>query len=128
MARGSSHAASCAGRYCVGSGTRCLHGPGWDGATLAYSLAQGVAYEAYDVMSGCPFGDPRLNEIASSHAMSAAQVCLRWVLQKGAIIATGTGHNMSKIGPHSEDDFGVFAPSFELTGGEMAYLDGISPH
>ena len=74
-------------------------------------------------MSGCPFHDARLGAIARAHGMSAAQVCFRWTLQRGAILATGTGHNATKAALHSKDDLGTYDPNFELTGEEMAYLE-----
>ena len=96
---------------------------------LYYLLAPSClrADEAYDVMSGCPFHDQRLNAIARAHGMSAAQVCFRWTLQRGAIIATGTGHNATKAVLHAHDDLGTYDPTFELADEEMAYLDGIRP-
>ena len=112
--------------FCFPNGM-CLHGPGHDDATIAYCQKVNVTYEAYDVMSGCPFGDARLNTIAKGHGMSAAQVCFRWVLQRGAILATGTGHNATKAALHSKDDLGTYNPGFELTHDEMAYLDSIRP-
>ncbi|EOD11929.1 hypothetical protein EMIHUDRAFT_352714 [Emiliania huxleyi CCMP1516] len=105
----------------------CLHGPGHDDATIAFCRTHNITYEAYDVMSGCPFHDARLGAIARAHGMSAAQVCFRWTLQRGAILATGTGHNATKAALHSKDDLGTYDPNFELTGEEMAYLDGIRP-
>jgi len=104
-----------------------LHGRGHDDATIAYCLANNITYEAYDVMNGCPFHDTRLGVIAAGHKMSAAHVCFRWVLQRGAIIATGTGHNLTKATTHSVDDLGSFSDSFELDDSEMAYLDSIVP-
>ena len=113
--------------FCFPKTGVCLHGPGHDDATLKYCQQHNITYEAYDVMSGCPFKDPRLNAISKGHGMSAAQVCFRWTLQKGAIIATGTGHNASKAALHSRDDLGTYNPEFELTEEEMAYLSGIHP-
>jgi diketogulonate reductase-like aldo/keto reductase len=113
--------------FCLPQTGMCLHGPAHDDATIAYCQEHNITYEAYDVMSGCPFHDARLNAIATGHGMSAAQVCFRWTLQRGAIIATGTGHNATKAVQHSADDFGSYAPGFELTEEEMAYLNGIHP-
>lgn len=36
-------------------------------------------------MRGCPFTDPKVEAIATAHGVSTAQVCLRWVLQRGAV-------------------------------------------
>lgn len=78
-------------QFCLPNG-RCLHGRGHDDEALAYCLAHGITYEAYNVMNGCPFHDPRAAKIAAARNMSVAQVCFRWVLQHGAIMATGTGN------------------------------------
>ena len=40
-------------------------------------------------MRGCPFTDATVGKIATSHNVSAAQVCVRWTLQRGAIAALG---------------------------------------
>ena len=50
-------------------------------------------------MRGCPFSDASVGAIAKGHGVSVAQVCLRWVLQRGAVMAVGTGANASKVRP-----------------------------
>jgi diketogulonate reductase-like aldo/keto reductase len=44
-------------------------------------------------MKGCDFSSPVIKGIASSHSVGVAQVCLRWVLQRGCVMAVGTGAN-----------------------------------
>jgi len=103
----------------------CLHGPGHDDETIAYALANNITYEAYDTMRGCPFHDERVGAIAASRNMSVAQVCTRWTLQRGAVIAAGTGHNASKVALDSADNLGALRPEFELADDDMHYLDNI---
>ena len=52
---------------------------------LKFCAEHGIVFEAYAAMRGCPFSDPKVQGIASTHGVSVAQVCLRWVLQKGAV-------------------------------------------
>ena len=60
-----------------------------DDDTIAYCAENGIQYESYQAMKGCPFSDPQLMQIATAHNVSAAQVCLRWVLERGCVSATG---------------------------------------
>ena len=39
---------------------------------------------------------------ASAHSVSAAQVCVRWTLQRGAIAALGTGADASKVEQYTQ--------------------------
>ena len=58
--------------------------------------------------------------IASAHNVTGAQVCLRWVLQKGAIIAAGTGSNSSTAKAYAEEDLDLFG--FELTDAACGFV------
>ena len=48
-----------------------------DDSTIAYCQKEGIVYEAFGVMRGCPFTDPKLLGIAKTHSVSAAQVSYR---------------------------------------------------
>ena len=48
-------------------------------------------------MKHCPFTDPAILKIAKAHSVSAAQVCLRWILERGCTIG-GQGHMMQQRG------------------------------
>jgi len=91
-----------------------------DDATIKYAQANGITYEAYDAMRNCPFDDPELLSMATAHNVSTAQVCLRWVLQKGAVMAVGTGANASHVGKYAAEDLDLY--SFTLTDDEMDRL------
>ena len=63
-------------------------------------------------------------KIVAAHAqqrVGPAQVCLRWVLQRGAIMAVGTGANASTVGPYAQEDLNLF--NFSLTATEMNELN-----
>lgn len=99
--------------------------PGHDDATMAYCAKTGIASESYGALKGCPWTDPRLNSIAKAHGVSTAQVCLRWVVQRGAIVAVGTGSNASAVGAYTAENLAVF--DFALGAADMQYLSGYAP-
>eukprot|EP01047_Picozoa_sp_COSAG01_P059726 COSAG01_NODE_7212_length_3303_cov_3.954432_2_plen_86_part_00 len=72
-------------------------------------------------MRGCPLADARLLAIAADHAVSAAQVCVRWALQRGAIAALGTGSNASTVGGFTRENLGVW--DFQLTRADMSTIN-----
>jgi len=89
---------------------------------LQYCAEQGIAFEAYAAMRGCPFSDPDVKSIAVAHGVGVSQVCLRWVLQKGAMMAVGLGSNTSKMDGYAKEDLDLY--SFELNDAEMSTLSG----
>ena len=52
-------------------------------------------------MRTCPFKNPKALAIAKSHNASVAQVCLRWIMQKGCIMAVGTGSNPKQVAAYA---------------------------
>jgi diketogulonate reductase-like aldo/keto reductase len=94
-----------------------------DDATIAYCLTNNIKYEAYGTMRSC-YGQPwtsGLAKIATAHSKSISQVCLRWVLQRGAIMAIGTGSNATTIDSYTKEDLDLF--SFELTDDDVKTID-----
>ena len=70
----------------------------------ASAVAVGIVYEAYGGMRSC-YGKSYtsdLQKIADAHGVSAAQVCLRWILDKGAAMAIGTGSNSTNIDKYTQ--------------------------
>ena len=49
------------------------------------------------------------------------KVCLRWILQRGAVIAAGTGHNASKAASYAAENLGALSMN-ELSAEEMTKL------
>jgi diketogulonate reductase-like aldo/keto reductase len=96
-----------------------------DDATIAYCAERGITYEAWRVLGGCPFSDARVGAIAAAHNVSVAQVCVRWTLQRGAIVAAGTGNGTSTVGEYARENLGAL--HFALSAAEMDYLNAKSP-
>ena len=69
--------------------------------------------------------DSRVQGIAQAHNRSAAQICLRWVLQRGAVVASGTGGDAAKAAQYAAEDLDTLA--FALSEDEMAQLSAVSP-
>ena len=80
-----------------------------------------IVYESYGAMKGCPFTDKKIAAIAASHKKSVAQVCLRWVLDRGAIIASGTGSEATAAAGYAKENLDIF--DFALTAEDMKYLN-----
>ena len=57
-------------------------------------------------------GDKTLNEIANAHGVTAAQVILRWNLQRGVVVIPGSGNP-----DHIRENLDIFG--FELSDSEM---------
>lgn len=87
---------------------------------LEFCAQQGIVFEAYEAMRACPFSNPQVQAIAKRHGVGVSQVCLRWVLQKGAVFAVGLGANVSVMSEYSKEDLDLY--SFELSAAEMATL------
>eukprot|EP00656_Telonema_subtile_P013360 TRINITY_DN16789_c0_g1_i3.p2 TRINITY_DN16789_c0_g1~~TRINITY_DN16789_c0_g1_i3.p2 ORF type:complete len:140 (-),score=41.74 TRINITY_DN16789_c0_g1_i3:141-560(-) len=96
--------------------------PGHDEDTIRYCAAHNITYESYGALKGCPFTHPTVVGIAAAHSLSAAQLCLRWILQRGAVVATGTGANGSKAAPYAVSDMAVYDAE-DLTDAEMDQLN-----
>jgi diketogulonate reductase-like aldo/keto reductase len=100
-------------------------GSGHDDKLLDYLQEHHIQYQAYGSLRGCPFDDKNLATIATKYSKSVAQVCMRWVLQRGAMIAAGTGSNASTAPAYSAANLGIF--DFLLSKSEMDALNKISP-
>jgi 2,5-diketo-D-gluconate reductase B len=88
-------------------------------AVRAACRAHDLALVAYSpIAKGSVRGDETLAAIGRSHGKSAAQVCLRWLIQQGAIAIPRT----SKIERLSEN-IDVF--DFELSSDEMAAVSAL---
>ena len=108
------------------------HSPGWpmppiahDDVTISYCQSHGITYEAWRVLGGCPFTDPGVVAMAKAHNVTTAQVCVRWTLQRGAVIAAGTGGSPRTVEEYSVENLGALA--FQLSETEMKQLDAMSP-
>lgn len=94
-----------------------------DDATISYCQNKGILYEAYGVMHSCPFNNTALASIASAHNKSVSQVCQRYVLDKGVVMALGTGENATKSAKEAAEGLAVY--DFHLSADEFKTVDAI---
>lgn len=86
---------------------------------LEWVRERGIALEAYrPLVRARKMDDPTLAAVAQAHDKSAAQVLLRWSLQRGAIVIPKSVH-VERI----RENLDVF--DFALTDDEMARLDAL---
>ena len=71
-------------------------------------------------MRTCPFKNKKALAIAAARKATVAQVYLRWILQRGAVIVVGMGSNSTVAGEYAKENLGMF--DFNLTGAEVATL------
>jgi 2,5-diketo-D-gluconate reductase B len=87
---------------------------------VAACRKHGMAVVAYSpIARGSAIGDKVLEKIGKAHDKSAAQVCLRWLVQQGIVVIPRT----SKIA-RLEENFALF--DFELSDAEMREIAGLS--
>ena len=75
-------------------------------------------------MKGCPFTNPAVTKIATAHQKSAAQICLRWVLERGCILATGTGSDATKAAAYAKENLDIY--DFSLSADEVKTLNNLN--
>jgi 2,5-diketo-D-gluconate reductase B len=86
---------------------------------IANCRKNGMAVVAYSpIARGGAVGDKILEKIGKVHGKTAAQVCLRWLIQQGIVVIPRT----SKI-ERLEENFAVF--DFELSDSEMREIAGL---
>ena len=65
---------------------------GGDDATVAFCAEHGIQYSAYSPLGGLSgldiFKNPVVQKVAGAHKVSAAQVALRWLVQRNITIVT----------------------------------------
>ncbi len=87
---------------------------------IAACRKHGMAVVAYSpIARGSALGDKVLEKIAKPHGRTAAQVCLRWLVQQGIVVIPRT----SKI-ERLEENIALF--DFELSDAEMREIAGLS--
>jgi len=84
---------------------------------VAFNHKHGIVSEAYSPLgTGTILSDEKLNEIALKYGKSAAQVAIRWSLQKGFVVLP------KSVTPHRiVENFDVF--DFEINEDDMALID-----
>lgn len=102
-----------------------LHGyPGGDDATVAYCRKQGIQYSAYSPLGGLSgldvFENPTVKSVAAVHNVSAAQVALRWLVQRNITVVTAADRE-----EYIAEDIALFSWG-DLSPEEMATLDAVA--
>lgn len=92
--------------------------------TIKFCHENNITVEAYSPLGGAHggrsvFKDPTVKTIAASHNVSAAQVALKWIVQRGDVVAV-----LSSSKDHQANDADLW--SFTLNGDDMAKLDKIA--
>jgi len=87
---------------------------------IAACRKHGMAVVAYSpIARGGAQGDRTLEKIGKAHGKTAAQVCLRWLIQQGIVVIPRT----SRI-DRLEENFALF--DFELSDAEMREIAGLA--
>jgi 2,5-diketo-D-gluconate reductase A len=85
----------------------------------AYGRDHGIVTEAWSpIAQGDVLGDPAVTDIAAAHGKSAAQVVLRWHIQRGDIVFP-----KSNSPERIAENIAVF--DFSLDGDQMAAISGL---
>eukprot|EP00746_Dinoflagellata_sp_MGD_P079869 gnl/MRDRNA2_/MRDRNA2_31950_c0_seq1.p1 gnl/MRDRNA2_/MRDRNA2_31950_c0~~gnl/MRDRNA2_/MRDRNA2_31950_c0_seq1.p1 ORF type:complete len:290 (+),score=43.07 gnl/MRDRNA2_/MRDRNA2_31950_c0_seq1:98-967(+) len=99
-----------------------------DEDTIQYCRGKNITVEAYSPLgswtphhSKSIFADPTVKTIAASHNVSAAQVALKWIVQRGDILTV-----LSANKTHQANDADLFDPRFRLSDSEMNHLDELA--
>jgi len=96
-----------------------------DDEAIAYHRQKGIQYEAWSPLRGCPFDDATVAAVAAEHNVSVAQVCLRYILEKGVAVAVGTGNKPEKVDQYTTENLDIY--SFSLTVDEFEAVDALQP-
>ena len=91
----------------------------FDPVRLAHSRDRGVVLEGYSPFLASDLDNPVLAEVAAAHAVTPAQVILRWHLDHGVVVIP-----RSATPERIAANFDVFG--FRLTDTEMTRLDALS--
>lgn len=94
-----------------------------DDATISYCQEHKITYEAWGTMKNCPFNSTVVQSIATAYNATAAQVCLRYVTDRGCVAAVGTGSTPETAKAYAAEDIGIFR--FNLTATDMAQLSAL---
>jgi len=94
-----------------------------DDATIETCQAHNITYEAYGAMKGCNFSSPTITSIGQTHNKTAAQVCLRYVVDRGCVVAVGTGSSAASAAAYTKEDLNIF--DFKLSQAEMQSLNAL---
>ena len=90
---------------------------------IAYGNKHGITFEAWNVLKGCDRTHPTVVSVAAAHNVSTVQVCLRYIIDRGCVMAVGTGKDASTVEDYAAENIAVF--DFKLTDDEVTQLSAI---
>ena len=94
-----------------------------DDANIAFCQAHNITYEAWNVLKGCDRTNAAVVAVAAAHSVSTFQVCMRFIVDRGAVMAVGTGDDASTVDSFTAENLGIF--DFKLTADELAQLNAV---
>ena len=94
-----------------------------DDDNIAFCQAHNITYEAWNVVKGCNRTHPTVVSTAAKHNVSTFQVCLRYIVDRGCVMAVGTGKDPSTVGAYTSENLGIF--DFKLSDEEVDALGAI---
>lgn len=97
---------------------RTFRSPEADAAVRAFCAERGMAYEGFSLLTAIPHvvAHPDVAAIAKRHARTSAEVVLRWCLDRGMVVLTGTTSAL-----HMAQDLSIGA--LDLAPEELGLLD-----
>lgn len=100
---------------------RCFAVRGWDRDIREYCNANGMIYQGFSLLTANRnvLSHPEISAIAARHKRTVAQVVLRFALDVGMIVLTGTTSDK-----HMRDDLNIH--SFYLTPDEIARIEQLN--
>ena len=75
---------------------------------IAYAAEHGITYQAWGVLAGCPWESAVAQRLASERNATVAQICMRWVYERGATMAIGLGSHAERLAAHARDTLDIF--------------------
>ncbi|HEY1553304.1 MAG TPA: aldo/keto reductase [Kofleriaceae bacterium] len=98
---------------------RCYAARGWDRDVRAVCAGNGLVYQAFSVLTANRhvLANPGVRAVAAKYGVTGAQVVMRFAVQSGMIVLTGT-----KDENHMREDLAVAGSGLELETGELGII------
>jgi diketogulonate reductase-like aldo/keto reductase len=94
-----------------------------DDENIQFARDHNITYEAWNVVKGCDTSHPTVVAAAAAHNASTFQVCLRYIIDRGCVMAVGTGKDASTVASFAQENLAIF--NFKLTDDEVTALSAI---
>lgn len=94
-----------------------------DEATIEYCRRRGITYSTFGAVHACPADDATILGISETHNVTSYQVCMRYALDRGMLLAVGVGEHADHAATHVREDLGL--EGFALTDAELDAVNRI---